>query len=103
MAAEWTGRAHAMVVDIAATWEDYHLVRRAIGEASPAGLLLHAAGATDDGFRLIDVWESEDAWPAYHRLLMRAFDDLSVTPSVRLLRVGHLITSPRTSEERNSG
>jgi hypothetical protein len=28
----------------------------------PPGLLAHAAGPTDDGFCVIEWWESEDAW-----------------------------------------
>ena len=29
---------------------------------APEGLILHAAGRTDEGVRIIEVWESEEAW-----------------------------------------
>ena len=32
-----------------------------IERSLPDGLILHAAGRTDEGFRIIEVWESEDA------------------------------------------
>ena len=45
-------------------------VVRAVGERAnphsldprPGGLILHLAGPTDEGFRIIEVWESEAAW-----------------------------------------
>ena len=30
-----------------------------------AGLILHVAGPTDEGFRTIDLWESEQAWETF--------------------------------------
>ena len=33
------------------------------------GLLVHAAGQSEDGFRIVDVWESEDAFAALARPL----------------------------------
>jgi hypothetical protein len=50
------------VQDVAASWEQYGRVAAALVEPAPAGLLLHVAGPTDEGFRTIDIWESEDAW-----------------------------------------
>lgn len=32
-----------------------------LGEKSPEGLILHIAGPMEGGFRMIDVWESEEA------------------------------------------
>lgn len=83
--------AFAVVYDIAASWEDYHLVREAGLEDSVPGLILHAAGPTQDGFRTIDVWASEGAWHAYRPRLGHAFDHLAEPPVVRELRIGHLI------------
>lgn len=82
--------AFAVVYDIAASWQDYHLVREAGLEGSVPGLILHAAGPTQDGFRTIDVWASEDAWQAYRPRLRHIFDHLAEPPVVRELRVGHL-------------
>ena len=49
--------AHAVVQDVSATWEQYERL---------TALILHVAGPTDDGFRVIDVWESRDAWGRFH-------------------------------------
>ena len=54
--------AYAFVQDVAASWEQYGRVAAALVEPAPVGLLLHVAGPTDEGFRTIDIWESEDAW-----------------------------------------
>jgi hypothetical protein len=37
------------------------------GGAWPAGQLDHIAGPTPDGFRVIDVWESEEAFARFER------------------------------------
>jgi hypothetical protein len=31
----------------------------------PQGLILHLAGPTDEGFRIIGIWESEAAWQLF--------------------------------------
>lgn len=82
--------AFAVVYDIAASWQDYHLIREAGLENSVPGLILHAAGPTQDGFRTIDVWASEGAWQAYRPRLRHVFDDLAEPPVVRELHIGHL-------------
>ena len=56
--------SYVLVEDIAASWEAYRAIARSFGPA-PAGLLLHVAGPTDEGFRIIEVWETEDAWRRY--------------------------------------
>ena len=52
---------YVFVQDVAASWEHYARFAEALAEP-PSGLILHAAGPTDEGFRIIDVWESEEAW-----------------------------------------
>jgi hypothetical protein len=44
--------------------EDYDAVvdKMQLNGRLPAGALFHAAGATDDGWRVCDVWESADAY-----------------------------------------
>jgi hypothetical protein len=58
--------AYAFVQDVAATWEHYQRVAAPTVEPPPDGLLLHLAGPTDEGFRVIDVWTSENAWRRFH-------------------------------------
>jgi hypothetical protein len=57
---------YAFVQDVASSWEQYRHFAAALGDRAPAGLILHVAGPTDEGFRMIDVWESEDSWRAFH-------------------------------------
>ena len=54
--------SYAVVEDIAASWESYQDVAADLRVARPEGLILHAAGRTDEGVRIIEVWESEEAW-----------------------------------------
>lgn len=56
--------SYAFVQDIAATWQQYERVGAAIA-ACPEGLVLHVAGPTDEGYRIIGVWESESAWERF--------------------------------------
>jgi hypothetical protein len=56
------GVMYALVEDIAASWESYEPVAAGLERSLPPGLILHAAGRTDEGFRIIEVWASEQAW-----------------------------------------
>ncbi|HEX5027703.1 MAG TPA: hypothetical protein VFV56_02705 [Gaiellaceae bacterium] len=80
----------AVVEDIAASWERYERFARQLEEAPPEGLILHAAGRTDEGFRIVEIWESEEAW--------RSFADLVGDDSphiVRALRPEHVVYGGR--------
>jgi hypothetical protein len=57
--------SYAFVQDLAASWEHYERLAAALIEPSPQGLILHLAGPTDEGVRIIDVWESEQAWQRF--------------------------------------
>ena len=52
---------YVVVQDVPASWEDYRPLAAALGDDAPEGLILHVAGRTDEGFRIIDVWESREA------------------------------------------
>jgi hypothetical protein len=56
---------YALVEDVAASWETYEPVAAGLERSLPPGLILHAAGRTDEGFRSIEVWASEQAWRSY--------------------------------------
>jgi heme-degrading monooxygenase HmoA len=43
------------------------------------GLLVHATGEGADGFRVVDVWESEDAFREFGKTLMPLLDEMGVT------------------------
>jgi hypothetical protein len=63
---------YALVQDIAASWAQYQRLAEAMSEPVPDGLILHVAGPTDEGFRTIDLWESEQAWEAFRSSLEQA-------------------------------
>jgi hypothetical protein len=54
--------SYVIVEDVAASWEQYARVAAALAGPAPAGLIVHAAGPTDEGFRVVALWESEEAW-----------------------------------------
>lgn len=56
---------YAYVHDVASSWEQYRQVAAALVDPPPSGLILHVAGPTDEGVRIIDVWESEASWEQY--------------------------------------
>ena len=56
---------YAYVQDVASSWEQYRSVAAALVEPFPDGLIVHVAGPTDEGVRIIDVWESEKAWQRF--------------------------------------
>lgn len=60
--------SYALVEDVAASWERYAGIASGLDDSLPDGLILHAAGRTDEGFRIIEVWESEDAWRRFAEL-----------------------------------
>jgi hypothetical protein len=43
------------------------------------GLLSHAAGQSANGFRVVDVWESEDAFRKFGEKLMPILQELGIT------------------------
>lgn len=43
------------------------------------GLLVHAAGQGDRGFRVVDVWESEEAAGRFGQILMPILQEIGVT------------------------
>ena len=57
--------AYAFVQDIAASWKQYERVASGLTGPVPSGLILHLAGPTDEGFRIIAVWNGEQAWQRF--------------------------------------
>jgi hypothetical protein len=42
------------------------------------GLLVHIAGQTENGFRVVDVWESEDAFRRFGQKLMPIMKEIGI-------------------------
>jgi hypothetical protein len=84
---------YAFVEDVAASWEQYELVAAALRGPAPQGLILHAAGPTDEGFRIIAVWESKEAWERFlaDRLGTAVDGAAEVPPVFRALRPAHIV------------
>jgi hypothetical protein len=57
--------AYAFVQDIASSWVQYQRVAAGLTDPAPPGLIMHLAGPTDEGFRIIDVWDSEQAFKRF--------------------------------------
>lgn len=97
---------YAFVEDIAASWEHYRRFATAFEGPTPEGLILHAAGPTDEGFRIIGVWESEAAWRRFRdeRLDPGAEAVAEVPPIFRALRATHVVgRSARPHEGGSDG
>jgi hypothetical protein len=84
---------YAFVEDIAASWEHYAAFAAALDGPAPEGLLLHAAGPTDEGFRIIGVWESEAAWDRFRKDRLGGEAEFvgEVPTTVRVLRPAHVV------------
>ena len=86
--------SYAVIEDVPASWERYEVIARAVVRR-PRGLLLHVAGPTEEGFRIIEIWESEEAWQAFAHTFHAALE--TVDPAVgtravgRDLRAVHLV------------
>jgi hypothetical protein len=53
--------------------KEYLMVERNLGPDRPPGLIAHVSGPTDDGWRVINVWEDEAAFRRFQsERLMRA-------------------------------
>ena len=91
------------------TRETYDEVNRRLtgGKArleSPAdwpveGLLVHAAGEAPSGFRVVDVWESEEAARRFGERLMPHLRDVGITAEPELYPV-HVFVSAGGASER---
>jgi hypothetical protein len=91
---------YAYVEDVAATWEQYARLAAALAGPAPQGLIVHTAGPTDEGFRIIAVWESEEAWA---RFQAERLDDsaapATLTPPVRrAMSPAHIVIGQASSE-----
>lgn len=67
--------AYVETVSEGGRWEDYQRVVKELGDGAPDGLIVHVAGPYGEGFRIIDVWESEEAYNQFRdERLMPAFE-----------------------------
>ena len=71
--------AVAVLIDIpGATRSQYDAVIRKLqdaGEWAPSGLLYHIAGATREGWRIVDVWDSQEHFERFGQRLMPILEE----------------------------
>jgi hypothetical protein len=97
MAARRKLTTYAYVQDVAEEWANYERLAASLGDGVPDGLIVHVAGPTDSGFRIIDVWESQEAWERFRNERLRpaarrvAGDASAQQPIFRGLRVLHVL------------
>ena len=77
--------SYAFIQDIPADAYTYGQVRARMGDTPPAGLVSHVVYEREEGLRFVDVWESEEAWRAFHDstlmpILSSVFADNGITP-----------------------
>jgi len=98
---------YAFVEDIAASWEHYARFAAALDGPPPDGLLLHAAGPTDEGFRIIGVWESEADWDRFRENRLGGGGEpgsaREAPATVRVLRPAHVVQGVTRSVSAPSG
>lgn len=70
--------AYACVQDIASSWDSYERAAATLVDPVPAGLIVHVAGPTDDGVRIIEIWDTEEAW--------EQFREARLAPAIAALR-----------------
>ena len=59
---------------------DQLLEKLNLGGKSPQGNLVHIAGPIEGGWRVVDVWESEDALNAFLAVLMPMSQSAGIAP-----------------------
>jgi hypothetical protein len=55
----------AYVSDVPISREQYDKLNEEIGNHNPEGLIVHAAGESGSGIRIIDVWESKQQFELF--------------------------------------
>lgn len=88
--------AYARIHDVPTSWTEYERAAAALIDPLPRGLLAHLAGPTDEGVRIIEIWDDEDAAARFgdERLnpLITAITDTRTRHSaVRDLTAVHLV------------
>ncbi len=101
--------SYAFVQDVPATWETYRTIAGSLAKGCPEGLVVHAAGPTDEGFRMIGIWDSRELCDRFRderlsKILASLTCGTRSQPTYRELRVAHLITGePVLSSPRSLG
>jgi hypothetical protein len=55
------------------------------------GILLHAAGPTESGWRVVDVWESEEAFQRFGEVLGPILQDLEFPGEPKIIELHNFV------------
>ncbi|HZN14189.1 MAG TPA: hypothetical protein VFB78_07985 [Acidimicrobiales bacterium] len=87
-----------MTQEIAVDWATFEKINAELGTDTPDGLVVHAAGPSANGVRMITVWQSKEAFDRFgDEQLLPALQRVGVEPvgplerheiDVQLLRIG---------------
>jgi hypothetical protein len=91
--------SYVVVEDVAASWEQYQRFADALAGPAPAGLVVHAAGPTDEGFRIVAVWKSEQAGRRFAERIGSAEGSPAPLEVFRELHPAHLFYGEREEEQ----
>ena len=61
------------------------------GDWPGGGLLAHAAGPTDNGWRVVDVWESEDAFQRFGAVIVPILQDVGMAGQPQLFPLHNFV------------
>ena len=89
--------SYAFVLDIPATWDTYLGIAEVLGAPAPEGLVIHVAGPTEEGFRMIGIWDSRETWDRFRDdrlgvILEDLADGSRIRPTYRELTIEHLLS-----------
>lgn len=59
--------AWGFIMELPMTQQQFDQLDAAVGPDDPPGLIVHAASRTAEGMRVIDVWESKEAYEMFER------------------------------------
>ncbi len=62
-----------------------------LGDWPADGILFHCAGPTDDGWRVIDVWESEEAFQRFGEVIGPILEDVGFAGEPRLFPIQNFV------------
>ena len=100
---------YACIHDVASSWANYERAAATLVDPPPRGLLAHIAGPTDEGVRIIEIWDDEDAAARFRDerldpVIATLTDPLSRGAAVRDLHAVHgwLSNAPGADTSHNS-
>jgi hypothetical protein len=77
------GMAIALIVDMpGVTQQQYEAAGKALGNPQEHGALVHIAGPTQEGWRVVEVWPSQEAVQSFfgNPTVQRAFHEAGIPP-----------------------